>query len=73
MQGLPERAIHHPTKTQACKHAGNAVAIPLVRELVRPLRIPTQAGQRFRRNLDTDSDASWTLIPTEAGQPKVIT
>lgn len=37
MQGLPEWAIHHPTKTQACKHAGNAVAIPLVRELVRPL------------------------------------
>jgi DNA (cytosine-5)-methyltransferase 1 len=37
MQGLPEWAVHHTVKTQACKHAGNAVAIPLVRELVRPL------------------------------------
>ena len=37
MQGLPEWAVHHSIKTHACKHAGNAVAIPLVRELVRPL------------------------------------
>jgi len=37
MQGLPEWAVHHAVKTHACKHAGNAVAIPLVRELVRPL------------------------------------
>lgn len=37
MQGLPEWAVHHSVKTHACKHAGNAVAIPLVRELVRPL------------------------------------
>ncbi|MDP2883369.1 MAG: aminotransferase class I/II-fold pyridoxal phosphate-dependent enzyme [Azonexus sp.] len=37
------------------------------------LRIPTQTGQPFRRNLDTDSEANWTLIPTESGQPKVIT
>ena len=38
-----------------------------------PVRIPTQTGQPFRRNLDTDSEANWTLIPTESGQPKVIT
>jgi len=37
MQGLPEWAIQHSVKTHARKHAGNAVAIPLVRELVRPL------------------------------------
>jgi DNA (cytosine-5)-methyltransferase 1 len=37
MQGLPEWAIHHSIKTHACKHAGNAVAIPLVRELARNL------------------------------------
>lgn len=37
MQGLPEWAVQHAAKTHACKHAGNAVAIPLVRELVRPL------------------------------------
>jgi len=37
------------------------------------LRIPTQTGQPFRRNLDTDSEANWTAIPTESGQPKVIT
>lgn len=37
MQGLPEWAIHHPTKTHACRHAGNGVAIPVVQELVRPL------------------------------------
>ena len=37
MQGLPDWAVHHAVKTHACKHAGNAVAIPLVRELVRPL------------------------------------
>ena len=37
------------------------------------LRIPTQTGQSFRRNLDTDSEANWTPIPTESGQPKVIT
>lgn len=37
------------------------------------LRIPTQTGQPFRRNLDTDSEANWTPIPTESGQPKDIT
>ena len=37
------------------------------------VRIPTQTGQQFRRNLDTDSKANWTPIPTESGQPKVIT
>ena len=37
------------------------------------LRIPAQAGQRFQPKLDSDSKASWTLIPAQAGQPKVIT
>ena len=37
MQGLPEWAEHHPTHRQAMKHAGNAVAVPLARELVRRL------------------------------------
>lgn len=37
MQGLPEWAEHHSVKTQAWIHAGNAVAIPLVRELARSL------------------------------------
>ena len=40
---------------------------------VSTVRIPTQTGQQFRRNLDTDSKANWTPIPTESGQPKVIT
>ena len=37
------------------------------------LRIPAQAGQRFQPKLDSDSKASWTLIPAQPGQPKVIT
>jgi putative transposase len=39
----------------------------------RVLRIPAQAGQRFQPKLDSDSKASWTLIPAQPGQPKVIT
>lgn len=35
MQGLPEWAEQHPTHRQAMKHAGNVVAVPLARELVR--------------------------------------
>ena len=37
MQGLPEWAEHHSTHRQAMKHAGNGVAVPLARELVRQL------------------------------------
>jgi hypothetical protein len=37
------------------------------------VRIPGQAGQRFQPKLDSNSKASWTLIPVQAGQPKVIT
>ena len=37
------------------------------------LRIPVQAGQRFQPKLDSDSKASWTPIPAQPGQPKVIT
>lgn len=37
LQGLPEWSAHHHVRTHACKHAGNAVAIPLVRELGRML------------------------------------
>jgi SAM-dependent methyltransferase len=37
------------------------------------LRIPAQVGRRFQPKLDSDSKASWTLIPAQAGQPKVIT
>ncbi len=37
MQGLPEWAAHHPVVTHALRHAGNAVAVPLARELGRQL------------------------------------
>lgn len=37
MQGMPEWAAHHPLTTHALKHAGNAVAIPVTRELGRQL------------------------------------
>jgi site-specific DNA-cytosine methylase len=37
MQGMPEWAAHHPLTTHALKHAGNAVAIPVARELGRQL------------------------------------
>jgi hypothetical protein len=28
---------------------------------------PEEAGQRFRRKVDTDSEGSWTAIPKEGG------
>ena len=37
MQGMPEWAAHHPVKGHALKHAGNAVAVPVARELGRQL------------------------------------
>lgn len=37
MQGLPEWAAHHPLATHALRHAGNALAVPLARELGRQL------------------------------------
>lgn len=37
MQGLPEWAVHHPVPKHALKHAGNAVAVPLVIALGRQL------------------------------------
>lgn len=37
MQGMPEWASHHAMPTHALKHAGNAVAVPLARELGRQL------------------------------------
>lgn len=37
MQGLPEWAGLHPVAAQAMKHAGNAVAVPVARELGRQL------------------------------------
>ena len=37
MQGMPEWAKHHPLPSHALKHAGNAVAVPLARELGRQL------------------------------------
>jgi DNA (cytosine-5)-methyltransferase 1 len=37
MQGLPEWAEVHPVMTHAMKHAGNAVAVPVARELGRQL------------------------------------
>lgn len=37
MQGMPEWAAHHPLTTHALKHAGNAVAVPVARELGRQL------------------------------------
>jgi site-specific DNA-cytosine methylase len=43
MQGLPEWAIHHPIPSHALKHAGNAVAVPLVQALGR------QLGQIFEK------------------------
>ena len=35
MQGMPEWAEVHPTHSHAMRHAGNAVAVPLARELVK--------------------------------------
>lgn len=37
MQGMPEWAAHHLISSHAFKHAGNAVAVPLARELGRQL------------------------------------
>jgi DNA (cytosine-5)-methyltransferase 1 len=37
MQGMPEWAAHHPVEGHALKHAGNAVAVPVARELGRQL------------------------------------
>ena len=37
MQGMPEWAKHHALPSHALKHAGNAVAVPLARELGRQL------------------------------------
>lgn len=37
MQGMPEWTEHHEKRTHACRHAGNAVAVPVVRELGRML------------------------------------
>ena len=37
MQGLPEWAHHHPVHSHAMRHAGNAVAVPMARELFRQL------------------------------------
>jgi site-specific DNA-cytosine methylase len=37
MQGMPEWAAHHPLPMHALKHAGNAVAVPVARELGRQL------------------------------------
>ena len=37
MQGLPEWAEHHSLHRAAMKHAGNAVAVPMARELIRQL------------------------------------
>lgn len=37
MQGMPEWAAHHPNTCHALKHAGNAVAVPVARELARQL------------------------------------
>lgn len=37
MQGMPEWAAHHSTASHALKHAGNAVAVPVARELGRRL------------------------------------
>lgn len=37
MQGLPDWAAHHPVIGHALRHAGNAVAVPVARELGRQL------------------------------------
>jgi len=37
MQGMPEWASHHAMPTHVLKHAGNAVVVPLARELGRQL------------------------------------
>lgn len=39
MQGMPEWAAHHNTTGHALKHAGNAVAVPVARELARQLGV----------------------------------
>jgi DNA (cytosine-5)-methyltransferase 1 len=37
MQGMPSWAVHHNVASHALKHAGNAVAVPVARELGRQL------------------------------------
>lgn len=36
------------------------------------MRIPAQAGHGFQRNLDSDSNGSWTAIPRQAGQLEAV-
>ena len=68
---------------QSIEHAMTAIGIGQIAEIGLPnngfilarhlLRIPAQVGQRFQPKLDSDSKASWTLIPAQPGQLKVIT
>jgi len=37
MQGFPEYVQHHPVHAHAMRHAGNAVSVPMARELIRQL------------------------------------
>jgi hypothetical protein len=56
--------------------AGSCLELTLGKQFVfsaANLRIPSQTGQRFQPNLDSNSKAIWTLIPAQPGQPKVIT
>jgi len=79
MSGVPLLTVVPKAHLEAWQAftGGRSVHIPpqldLLHDWCTRLRIPTQTGQPFRRNLDTDSEANWTAIPTESGQPKVIT
>ena len=46
MQGIPEWAAHHPTHKRAMQHAGNAVAVPVVRELGRSIGLALARGAK---------------------------
>lgn len=45
MQGMPEWASRHAVAQLAMRHAGNAIAVPLARELGRRLGAIVESGR----------------------------
>jgi adenine-specific DNA-methyltransferase len=60
--------IHERVSAQAIIKA--AARQDVTRDLFADLRIPRQGGHRFHGKLDSDSTASWTPIPGQAGHLK---
>ena len=51
--------LHLPTTVETLSLKREGGAVPWHQQL----RIPAQAGQRFQPKLDSNSKATWTLIP----------